>query len=208
MLKKIPHRSCAPILARAALSPEAGLDPEAAPAEAIKALTRAGALLDLARFVAHALPSREGVCWAAACLEAAPTPLSAAERAGVAAARAWVRRPTEALRRACEAEAAALGVDRAAGWLCLAAFWNGSGSITPADQPMVAPAADLHAKALFGAVGLAAPIETSARAAYLERVAARAWAVADGAWPGLEPAAARPETAPAAGSGSIAEAAS
>src|SRR5207244_3881387 len=62
---------------------------------------------DAIRFLAVALPKREAVSWALACVRAAiPKPAPEAAKAA-AAVEAWVKEPSEANRRACGAAAEA-----------------------------------------------------------------------------------------------------
>lgn len=118
-----------------------------------------GRLPAAVRFLAAALPAREAVWWACTCVrdvlspEAPPVVAEALKAAG-----AWVYHPDEQHRRAAEASVAASGLSSPASWAAQAAFWSG-GSIAPAGEPEVAPAATLLPAAVAGAVLLAA-VET------------------------------------------------
>ena len=71
------------------------------------------------------------------------------------AAEKWSKEPTEEHRRNAERAAEQTKYKDPSGWIALAAFWSG-GSLAPPDQPEVAPAAHLTAKAITGALMLAA----------------------------------------------------
>jgi len=107
--------------------------------------------VDAVRFLAHALPRREGVWWACLCARGATgngsPALQAAER--------WVADPSEANRRAAQAAAVDAGPGTPAGCAALAAFWSG-GSLAPANVPAVPPGETLTAQGVAGAILLAA----------------------------------------------------
>ena len=129
-------------------------DPE--PVTFLETLIKQQQYPDAVRFLARALPKREAVWWA--CLSARsvmgappdPSYLQALE-----AAEAWVYKPTEPHRRQASAAAQQAAFEHAAAWAAMAAFWS-EGSIAPEDAPAVPPADNLTAKAVAGAVMLAA----------------------------------------------------
>ena len=138
---------------------EAGLallDPELAPDAYLRLLMDGALYPDAVRFLARALPKREATWWACLCARSAlggspaPDALKALELA-----ERWVYQPTEEHRRlTCEAaERAQFG--HPASWAAMAAFWSG-GSMAPPGVPSVPPADNLTAKAVAGAVMLAA----------------------------------------------------
>ncbi len=106
--------------------------------------------------MASALPKRRAVWWACICArsaldeESAPEPLAALE-----AAEKWVRTPTDDHRRAAMDAAETAGFESPASWAAVAAFWS-EGSMAPPDVPAVEAPDDLCAKAVAGAVMLAA----------------------------------------------------
>lgn len=111
---------------------------------------------DAVRFLARALPKREATWWA--CISArsaidAQTPAEILK--SLEAAEAWVYKPTEANRRAAYAAAEVASFDNPAAWAAMAAFWS-EGSMAPENAPPVAPADNLTARAVAGAVMLAA----------------------------------------------------
>lgn len=137
------------------------LDPE----EFLARLIEHRQYADATRFLAHALPKREGVWWA--CLAARGglgEHANPAQSASLQAAEQWVFKPLEENRRPTMAAAEAAGLDNPASWAAVAAFWS-SGSLAPSDQPVVPPPDDLCAKAVAGAVMLAAVIHEPKKAA-------------------------------------------
>lgn len=187
-MKKIPYLQAQEILERFELGPEAQslIEPTATPLDVMNELAKHLHLADYVNFVAHALPPREGICWALAIQEEmslADVPDAKGIRGQV---RTWVQKPTEALRRSLMELGEKLGTDGPTGWLCFAVAWNGSGSIADASGPVVLPPSYLHAKALLGAIALA-PAETTKDIRQLLDLAHRnALAVAEGVWPGME----------------------
>lgn len=112
--------------------------------------------MDAVAFVAHALPRREAIWWAFTCARSAagdePEP---AVGACLDAARTWIAEPTEENRRAAFAAAGQVGMGTPAGSVALAAFLSGP-TLGLADGPAIPPDEHVGAKALMGAVGLAA----------------------------------------------------
>lgn len=118
---------------------------------------------DAIRFLAMALPKREAVMWAVACVKSAlPKPPPEAAKA-IACAEAWVKDGSEVNRRGCEAAAQAAGHNTAPGCLAAAAFWSG-GSLSAPHLPPVPPRDDLTGIGVTAALILAAVIDP-ARAA-------------------------------------------
>ncbi|CAH1653488.1 conserved hypothetical protein [Hyphomicrobiales bacterium] len=133
------------------------LDAAATSRAFIARLVDAGLWTDAIRFLAFALPKREGVWWA--CLSARralPDGLrgEGAEQAAIAAAEAWVWAPVEDTRRACLAAAEAVACDGPAGYAALAAYWTGN--LAPPDKPEIPPDGRLAPTAVGAAVLLAA----------------------------------------------------
>ncbi len=140
------------------------LDTGHTPHEFMKVLVDGEHFPDAIRFLAHALPRREGIWWAWVCARGAageePTPevkeaLDAVER--------WVTQPTDANRRASFAAAEAATLATPAGCAALAVFFSG-GSMGPADTPPVPPGEFMTAKAITGAVMAAAVCSEPERA--------------------------------------------
>jgi hypothetical protein len=112
--------------------------------------------VDAVRFLAHALPKREGVWWA--CLSVRGglgTALPAPQTAAVQAAERWVADPSEANRRAAETVANAAEPATPGGCTAMAAFWSG-GSLAPANLPVVPPGETLTAHGVASAILLTA----------------------------------------------------
>jgi len=126
------------------------------PAAYIQLLQDKKLFADAIRFLAMALPKREAVWWACvAARNMMARDIQPQELATLSAAEAWVYQPTEENRRQAMAYAEAAEFKTASSWAATAAFWS-AGSMTPPDAPVVPPAPDLTAKAVTGAVLLAA----------------------------------------------------
>jgi hypothetical protein len=148
----------AQILSVAELSDDAAqvLRPDAAPQEFVDLLTQRALFPDAVRFLAHALPKRECVWWGWVCAKRAsgetPPPKI---KAALEATEKWIAQPTEDNRRAAKAATDVAGLSTAAGCAGLAAFFSG-GSLAPPEAPVVPPGEFLTAKAVSGAVIIAA----------------------------------------------------
>jgi hypothetical protein len=111
--------------------------------------------IDTVKFMAHALPPREGVWWAWMCVRKAagpepPPPV----KASLEATEKWLSQPSDELRRA--AKQAADKADGTAAWCVgVAAFLSG-GSVAPPDAPVVPAAEFASAKTVAGAVMISA----------------------------------------------------
>jgi len=111
---------------------------------------------DAVRFLAHALPKREATWWACLCARNSVTDKTPAnEIKAIELAEAWVYKPTEENRKLTMPAAEATGFKTSASWAAVAAFWSGD-NISPVPQAIVPPDAKLFAKAVVGAVMLAA----------------------------------------------------
>jgi hypothetical protein len=145
---------------------KAALAPGIAPMPFAQKLAEASMFADAVDFLARALPKREAVWWACVCARDLPAdPKKPHVEKALKAAEAWVYRPAEENRRAAEAAANAIKDSHPARWAAMAAFWSG-GSMAPPGAPEVRPAEDFTAKAVSGAVQMAAgldPAEIEAR---------------------------------------------
>jgi hypothetical protein len=142
------------------------LKPEIAPLPFLEALIANGAYADAVQFLSRALPKREAVWWCCVCVrDIGIDPKQPKLAAGLEAAEGWVYRPTEDNRRKAEKAANAVEGAHPARWAAMAAFWSG-GSLGPPGAPETKPGEDFTAKAVAGAVMMAAaldPMETDAR---------------------------------------------
>jgi hypothetical protein len=115
---------------------------------------------DAARLLAHALPKREAVWWAAQCVRVAfGDQLGPADKAAAAAEKTKH--------------------ETAAGWAAGAAFWSG-GSIAPAGLPEVPPKETLTAQAVVVAITMSAASDPKRMAARQVEFLALGARVADG----------------------------
>lgn len=132
------------------------LRPESQPPDYINLLIEKNLFADAVRFLAHALPKREGVWWGWICAKKssgeAPPPTV---KTSLEATEKWISQPTDEHRRAAYAAAEAAPFSTAAGCAGLAAFFSGP-SLAPPDLPPVPPGEFLFAKAVSGAVIFAA----------------------------------------------------
>jgi hypothetical protein len=165
---KIKAATAQEICSQYKMSPEAQplLKDAMPPLDFIAALTASKLHRDAVQFLARALPKREAVWWSCLCTrDTIPDPGPKQLTAAIQAAEAWVYRPTEENRRKAQQTAEAIEDPHAARWSAMGAFWSG-GSVAPPDAPEVKPAEDLTAKAVAGAILMAAteePMETDDR---------------------------------------------
>src|SRR5262245_6903051 len=152
-------RTIIQLVEAAELSPEAQalLAPGHGPFEYLRALVEKEELADAVRFLAHALPKREGVWWAWVCARRAageaPSPKA---KAVLEATEAWIREPTEGNRRAAMERAQAAEFTTPAGCAGLAVFLSGDNLAPPNVEQAVPPGEFAAAKAVAGAVIMAA----------------------------------------------------
>ncbi|AEG02282.1 DUF6931 family protein [Methylomonas methanica] len=134
-----------------------GLASDPSPLEFLQDLIKQKLYPDAVRFLARALPKREAVWWA--CLSARSCLLTEKPEPklvqAVEAAEAWVYKPTETNRRQAFTAAEAASFENPAAWAGMGAFWS-EGSMAPENVPAVPPADNFTAKAVAGAVMLAA----------------------------------------------------
>lgn len=97
-------------------------------------------------FLAHLLPRRESVWWAAKCVRAEPDAWAPDEEALITTAECWVRDLDEESRLTALALGDAGDAGRAATWVARAAAWSGgsiiaNGAANLLSQPFMTPAA-------------------------------------------------------------------
>ena len=145
---------------------QAVLDPAMPPLAFLDALSARDLYADAVQFLSRALPKREAVWWSCLCARDLPADDKQPELGGgLSAAEAWVYKPNEDNRRKAEKAANAIKASHPARWTAMAAFWSG-GSLAPPGAPEAKPPEDFTAKAVAGAILLAAgldPKETDAR---------------------------------------------
>lgn len=94
--------------------------------------------VDAVRFMAFALPVREGVWWATRVGEAIEGASSGVEDACYGAAETWVYEPSDQHRFDCLAAAESVSSSTPGAYAALGAFWSG-GSLVPEPMPAVEP---------------------------------------------------------------------
>jgi FHA domain len=163
-VESVLHSSGLAVLSAAALPATAQLSDEAKAMlvddmpipQFIELLASREQFLDALRTVAHSLAKRSAVQWACQCVRAAAgDDINKTDEAAVKAAEAWAADPSEDLRRKAQTAADATQLSTAAGWAAMAAFFS-SGSLGPANTPVVPPEPHLTSHAAGGAVMLAA----------------------------------------------------
>lgn len=192
-MRKLPFESCAPILARFALTEDATevVASDQTPAETLEVLYKQQLLSDMVNVFAHGMPPREGVCWAVAVHRDVARGLGRSVASDVAAildlAENWVRDPQEGRRVQLMQAGEQRNSSDPVSWLCNAVAWNGSGSMGPVDGPVVLPPKGLHASALLGAIALLVGDTEAGFQAVLNAAYQRGLEVAEGGWPLAEP---------------------
>lgn len=138
--RKVADAKAADICARVELSPEARafLVPALSPQGYLSLLIDAEQIGDAVRFLAFALPVREGVWWACVVAQNNLAELSQIEAQCLERAAGWVYEPDEARRRSCMQSAEAANFEGAAAYAALAVFWSG-GSLAPEGMPDAPP---------------------------------------------------------------------
>ena len=132
------------------------LTDDVAPADYIQSLIENEDYPDAVSFFAYALPKREATWWACLCARSCQNEQSkVADRKAIELAETWVYKPTSENCNPNFQAAEATAFKSAAGWAAMAAFWSGD-NISPIEGSIVPPADDLTAKAVVGAVMLAA----------------------------------------------------
>jgi hypothetical protein len=156
---KTQDRTVAELVQAAELDEEARklLTPTIAPRGLVQAMLERDLHADAVRFLAHALPRREAVWWAWVCARRAagdaPPPQI---RAALDATERWIREPSDEHRRAAMQRAEAADFGTAAGCAALAAFLSGDNLAPPNVEQRVPPGEFMAAKAIAGAIVLAA----------------------------------------------------
>ncbi|WP_404361247.1 DUF6931 family protein [Methylotuvimicrobium sp. KM1] len=139
------------------------LTQEGTPAEFIEKLIQEECFTDCINFIAYGLPKREATWWACLCARSCQsTQTNPKDAKAVELAEAWVYKPIQENAKAAFTAAEATAFKTAAGWAATAAFWSGD-NLSPLDGNIVPPAPDLTAKAVAGAIMLAASQDGAAQ---------------------------------------------
>ncbi len=129
---------------------------EITPAQYIQKLIEKKLFVDAIKFLAAGLSKRESTWWACLCVRTVLTDKSSElDIKAIELAEAWVYKPTPENCQLTQPAAEATKFKTAAGWSAMAAFWSGD-NISPNEGAVVSPPAGLTAKAVNGAVLLAA----------------------------------------------------
>jgi len=139
------------------------------PYDFVTALIEKQQYVDAVRFMAHALPARDGIWWGCLCLQHAfGNDLTPPDRAAATVAARWVMQPTEENRTAAKAPADAAPPPSGAGALAMAVFQSG-GNVAPPGLPLMLPAPFAAAKSIALAVTLASIKTEPVRIARMQR---------------------------------------
>ena len=151
--RKIAATTAEQICARVDLSKQAKayLVPDLSPQGFLSLLIEAEAIGDAVRFMAFALPVREGVWWACVVANNQGAEQGESDAACIRSAARWVYDSTEANRRACMTAAESANFEGGAAYAALAAFWSG-GSLAPEGMP------DAPADPSLGHIGVGASV--------------------------------------------------
>jgi hypothetical protein len=161
----------APTAAQIAQSaePSAGaktlLTPQQTPSQYLNALQQKHMGPDMVKTLAHGMPDREGVHWAAQSAEKVSEKLPPHELDAMKAAQAWVKNPTPANQTAASAAAAKTNFQGPGAWAAQGAAWAQPATATPGAGAAPAAAASAAARltphAVSGAVLSAAAIKAN-----------------------------------------------
>lgn len=152
-----PHaKPLAEILPRLELSePALGLKPDGTAEAFVDRLAAERLFLDAIHVLAHALPKRDAVAWAADCVQSIGMSTKPEQSASLEAARRWAAEPSEENRRATQKAAEAAKTDTPAGCVAMAAFFSEGNLAPPEAKVVIPPADDLTGRCAAGAVLLA-----------------------------------------------------
>ncbi|NOQ76613.1 MAG: hypothetical protein GQ475_02240 [Methylococcaceae bacterium] len=135
---------------------QAFLTEDITPAQFVQQLLENALYIDVIQFLAAGLSKRESTWWACLCARSVLTDESSEfDIKAIELAEAWVYKPTPKNCQLTLSAAEATEFKTAAGWSAMAAFWSGD-NISPNSDAVVPPPVGLTAKAVNGAVLLAA----------------------------------------------------
>lgn len=110
------------------------------------------------KFLAAALPKRLGVWWAVQCVQRDETLTDGPDGELLKLVTEWVLHPDDRMRRAAFEQAQELGMQSAACWCAVSAFWA-TGSMAPLGQPEVPAGTEMAGRAISGATQLASIVD-------------------------------------------------
>jgi hypothetical protein len=142
------------------------LTPTTPPRAFLQIMTERELYADAVRFLAHALPRREAVWWAWVCARRAAGEAPRAEiQAALDATERWIREPSDGNRRLAMQRGEAADFGTPAGCAALAAFLSGDTLAPPNVEQAVPPGEFMAAKAIAGAIVMAAVAQEPEKAA-------------------------------------------
>jgi hypothetical protein len=147
-LPKITAPTASEICARSNPSSEAKalLTPTMTPPQYLNTLEKNKLSVDSVNFLAHGLPEKDGICWAAQGCRLVTPKLSAPELDALKATEGWLRNQTPDLRNSVNASLGKVDFTGPASWAAQAAMWSGAPSV---------PGISLVAAAVVGAILIA-----------------------------------------------------
>lgn len=146
------------------------------PPQTIEKLSAQGNPLDLVQFLSHGLGARDSIFFGVRSLELRNETWTQIEKLALGVSRDWVFDPDEAGRIRAHQLSVRLGLRSGPSWLAEAVFWNGSGSISGADEDPLFPPEYLYARAVCAAITTSAALppwqgESIGMSAYYQQVA-------------------------------------
>jgi hypothetical protein len=140
-LPKLTTPSAADLAAKAKAQPasQALLKPGMTSSEYIHALQEKKQSLDAVNALAHGMPERDAVSWAAQSSQKVAAKLNPQEQAAAKAAEAWVKNPSDATKAAAAEAASKTDFKGPGGWAAQAAAWAQSPAPATGSAPAGAP---------------------------------------------------------------------
>lgn len=151
----------------------------------LQSLINHGYWFDAASMLAHALPQRESVWWAAAVCDEymvrvqLEEPSREQQAAVLKLARAWVGDPVDEQRMTVYEAASSIPNRMPAHWVGMAVFWS-MGNITPDAGIVTLPPPHLYARGVSAAIDLAASLSIAEREPFYEESLGRGIDIASG----------------------------
>jgi hypothetical protein len=157
-LPKVPAPTAAGICARSKPSAEgkALLTPGMTPGQYLTALDKNKRPVDSVHFLAHGLPEKDSICWAAQSSRLVAPKLSAPELHSLQLTEAWLKDPRPDLRASIAASLGKVDFTGPGSWTAQAALWAAVPGVPPIPPVPGMPAVPLVAAAVAGAILLSA----------------------------------------------------